>query len=703
MPVLEKIRSKAGIFIAIFIGFALFAFIIGDFLTSGQTIFRQSQMEIAEIGGNSISVTDFEQKFVELQEVYKAKTGQTTLQENELESLKEQAWMEIIFEEVVEPEYDELGLKVGEDELADQITGSNPSPLIRQNFGDPNTGQINTAAVNRLWNSYEQNPAWKAIVLSLEKEITMNQAFTKYTNIIRKGLYVPKFLAKNDFVETNEKVDVSFLVKRYSEIGDSAVKITTSDLKKYYNDHKYLFEQTPSRDIEYVTFDIVPSKQDYSAAQEYINKALPEFQASEDPKQYVSANSDLPFDSRFYKAGQLSDTLNKFMFAANEGVVFGPYFENETYKIARLVKVASMPDTVKARHILIQPTEQSQAGVDKAKNLADSILNAVKGGANFTELVAKYSADKGSVPTGGDVGWFEEGRMVPEFNDAAFSMSKGETRLVQTQFGYHIIQVTDRGPETKKVQVAVMARKVDASQATNNDIYTRASTFASENRTHEQFNKTVNASNGKIVKKLASSLTLNDKVIAGLEQPRELIRWAYKASKGEVSEVISLQNVFVVAVVSQIREGKFATLQQVQPEIELAVRKEKKGELLADQIKKQAEGTKDILALAGKLNTTVETASGISFSSFSIGSAGIEPKLIATVTNSKINALTPPVKGNNGVYVALVTSKVPAEGTDYSQSVQKLNYTVQSRGSGYETLEALKKLANIEDKRGKFY
>lgn len=703
MPVLEKIRSKAGIFIAIFIGFALFAFIIGDFLTSGQSLFRQSQMEIAEIGGKSISTQDFEQKYVELQEVTKAKTGQTTLPENALESLKEQTWLEIIFEEVVDPEYKELGLAVGEDELADQITGSNPSPIIRQNFGDPNTGQINTVAVNRLWNSYEQNPTWKAIVLSIEKEIVMNQAFTKYTNIIRKGLYVPKFLAKNDFVETNEKVDVSFLVKRYSEIGDSAIKITNSDLKKYYNDHKYLFEQTPSRDIEYVTFDILPSKQDYNAAREYIDKALPEFQSTEDPKQYVSANSDLPFDSRFYKAGQLSDTLNKFMFSASEGAVFGPYFEEEAYKIARLVKVAYMPDTVKARHILIQPTEQSQAGVDKAKNLADSIMNAVKGGANFTELVAKYSADKGSVPTGGDLGWFEEGRMVPEFNDAAFSMSKGETKVVQTQFGYHVLQVTDRGPETKKVQVAVMARKVDASQATNNDIYAAASKFAGENRSRDQFNKTINASNGKLVKKLASSVTLNDKVIAGLDQPRELIRWAYKASEGEVSDVISLRNAFVVAVVSQVREDKFATLQQVQPEVEMAVLKEKKGDLLADQIKKQAEGTKDIQALAGKLNTTVETASGISFSSFSIGSAGIEPKLIATATNIKTNELSKPVKGNNGVYVALVTSKVPAEGKDYSQSVQKLSYTLQSRGSGYEALEALKKLANIEDKRGKFY
>lgn len=702
MPVLEKIRNRAGVLIAVVIGFALLAFILGDFFNSGQSLFRQSQMEIGTMGGKSISFQEYEQKLNELTEVYKAKTGASTVNENLNESLKEQAWLEFTFENVVQPEYDKLGLAVGEDELADLITGSNPSPVIRQNFGDPNTGEINTQAVTRLWNSYEENPSWQAIVISIEKDVTMDRAFTKYTNIIRKGLYVPKFLAKNDYVESNEKVDVNYIVRRYSEIADSTVTVSNSDLKKYYNDHKYLFEQTPSRDIEYVTFDIVPSQQDFKAASEYINKVLPEFKAAEDPKQYVNANSDIPFDGRNYKPGQLPDSLSRFMFSANVGDTYGPYFENETYKIARLVKVASMPDSVKARHILLQPTEQTQAAVDKTRQLADSIRNAVQKGADFAALARKYSVDQGSAQMGGDLGWFEEGRMVPEFNDAAFSMGKGETRVVESQFGLHVLQVTDKGPETRKVQVAVMARKVDASTATNNEIYARASKFAAENRTQEQFNKAVNDSKGTLVKKLASSVTLNDKFISGLQQPRELIRWAYDASKGEVSEVINLQNAFVVAVVSQIREGKFATLEQVRPELELAVRKEKKGKLISDQLTKQMEGVKDIQALAGKLNTNVESASGISFSSFSIGSAGIEPKLIATAATIKPDQLSMPVQGNNGVYVAYVTSKIAAEGTDYTPSVQKIGYTLQAR-SGYETLEALKKLANIEDKRGKFY
>lgn len=703
MPVLEKIRNKAGVLIAVVIGLALLAFILGDFLNSGQSLFRQSKMEVGEFNGKSVSYQEFEQRVFELTEDYKAKTRQSNLNESLTEQIREQAWLELIFEEVVKPEYNKLGLAVGKEELADMVTGSNPSPIIRQNFGDPNTGEINRQYIAQLWNNTDKDIAIKRVVLSIEKDITLDREFTKYTNILRKGLYVPKFMAKNDYIESNERVDVGFIVKRYTDISDSLVKISSGDIKGYYNSHKYLYEQTPSRDVEYVSFDIVPSKEDFKAANEYITKALPEFTAAEDPIQYVNSNSDITFDGRNYKSGQLSDSLNKIMFNASVGAVYGPYFENETYKIARLVKVVNIPDSVKARHILIVPTEQSQAAVDQAKKLADSLKVAVEKGASFEELAVKHSADKGSVPMGGDLGWFPEGRMVPEFNDAAFSMGKGEVKVVSSQYGFHILQVTDKGPETKKVQVAFMARKVDASSVTNRSIFAQASKFAAENRTQEQFNKAVEASKGALVKKLASSLTLNDKYIAGLEEPRPLVRWAYEASKGEVSEVISLPNNFVVAVVSQIREDKYAEIEQVQSELELAVRKEKKGQIIAEQINKQKEGLTNIQNLATKLNTTVETASGITFSSFSIGTAGIEPKLIATATSLKPNTLSEPVKGNNGVYVAFVTSKVAAPATkDYTQSVQKLEYTLQSR-SGYETLEALKKLANIEDKRGRFY
>ena len=238
--------------------------------------------------------------------------------------------------------------------------------------------------------------------------------------------------------------------------------------------------------------------------------------------------------------------------------------------------------------------------------------------------------------------------------------------------------------------------------SSNQIIYSQASKFASENRTQDQFNKAIEASKGAIQKKLASSLTLNDKNIAGLEQPRAVIQWAYKAKKGEVSEVINLQNAFVVAVVSQVREDKFASFEQVKSEIELTVRKEKKGDLLAEQITKAKGGVSSIQDLASKLGVNVESASAISFSSFSIGSAGIEPKLIATSMLTKPNQLSEPVKGNNGVYVAYVTSKTPAEGKDYTMSEQKLSYTLQSRAN-YEFFESLKKLANIDDNRGKFY
>lgn len=702
MSVLERIRSKAGIFIAAFIGFALLAFILGDMLTSGRSIFRGTQMELAKINGKSISYQEFEAKVSDLAQTYQTNSGQSSLSESAMEQVRESVWQDILREYVLKPEYDKLGLSVGQDELKDLIFGKNPHQFIVQNFQNPQTGEVNAASVANVWNNRDQNPMFNNFVVFAEKQIITDREFTKYTSLLSKGLYIPKFLAKNDFIESNEKVDFSFVVKRYTDVSDSSIKVSSSDLKAYYNDHKYLYEQTPSRDIEYVTFDIVPSKEDYNEASDEISKLKDEFATAKDGAQYITANtSDIPFDGINYKQSQLPDTLKNFAANASTGDVFGPYFENETYKLAKIVKISMIPDSVRASHILIKPAAQTQEAYSKAKTLADSLLAAAKKGANFEEMVKKYSQDPGSVIKNGDLGWFTAEKMVPQFSDTAFSMNKGEFKTTISQFGIHIIKLTDKGPAIKKFQVAYMARKVVAGSKTTQRIYAQASRFASENRDYKQFNDAISKSNGAIVKKLASSVTLNDKFVSGLESPRPLVRWAYDAKRGEVSDVITLPNTNVVAVVTAIRKDKYAPLDQVKTEVELAVRKEKKGEVLAEQLNKAKTGVSNIQDLASKLNLNVETASGISFSSISAGASGMEPRLIATAVISKPNALTAPIKGDNGVYVAMVTTKTPAQGTDYSQSNMRLNYLYQQRAA-YENFEALKKLAKIDDKRGRF-
>jgi peptidyl-prolyl cis-trans isomerase D len=416
-------------------------------------------------------------------------------------------------------------------------------------------------------------------------------------------------------------------------------------------------------------------------------------------EQFVGYNSDVAYNDKNFAKGELNDSLDAIMFNAQPGVVYGPYLEDNSYKMARLYKIVNIPDSVKARHILIRPAGQTQADMAKAKSVADSLKNLIEKGADFAELARNNSADRSNADKGGDLGWFKEGLMVKAFNDAAFEAEKGKTKVVESNFGVHILQVTDRGKEIKKVKVAFIERKIDASSETYSKIYNNAVRF-SENTTYEAFNKAI--ASQKLAKQYAS-IGESDRAIMGLESPRPVIRWAYNAKEKAISEPLDLGKKYVVAALVLIKEKGTAPMEIVKNEVELAVRKQKKAEKLTEKINGALQGAATLEVLASRLKTNVESETGIAFSSFSLTTAGIEPRVIAEATNIQQGKLSGAIEGTNGVYVILVKNIVQPEAIkDYTATLTRINGTFQSRAT-YDGLGALRKLANIEDKRKKFY
>ena len=704
MATLEKIRSKGGILVAGVIGLSLLAFILGDFLDSRKSsLFSSNKQNAGEIAGTSIPIQQLEQKITDLTEIYKMNSGQGNVDEKTLEGIREQAWQQIVNDEVMGKEYDKLGLTVSSDELFDLVQGANPHQIVRQIFTNPQTGEFNKANLLTFLKNMDQDQTGKQKMfwLYVEDQIKTDRINTKYTNLIRKGLSAPTFLAKNDFIENNKKADLNYISLKYNTISDSAIKIASSDLKKYYTDHKFLFDQSASRDIEYVSFDVVPSKIDRVAAEDWINKVKPDFTTATEVEQFVNGNSDVQYNDKSFKPGQLPDSLNNFMFSASVGDIYGPYLENGSYKLARLYKVVSLPDSVKARHILIAPISQTKEAGVVAKAIADSIKNVLDKGGDFAELAKKFSNDKSNAEKGGDLGWFQEGLMVKPFSDAVFEGKKGETKVVETRFGYHIVQILDKGKEAKKVKVAIVERKIEPSQPTFNQVYATAMKFASENRTYPQFNATITKQN--LAKKLATNISETDKAIPGLDQPRLVLRWMYSSDKLTISEPIDLGDRYIVAALTAIRKKGTAPLEQVKSEVELQVRKEKKAEKLAEQITKAKLGASTIQDLSLKLITPVEVANGIAFSAYSLPNSGIEPKVIAAGTSIGKSKLSEPIDGNNGVFVVYVSGITNAPASkDFAESKQRMDYTFQTRAS-YDSYNALRKLANIVDNRAKFY
>ncbi|KPL13440.1 MAG: hypothetical protein AMS26_14415 [Bacteroides sp. SM23_62] len=606
----------------------------------------------------------------------------------------------MVREYITQGEYRELGISVSTDEMMDMVQGRNPHPVIRSLFSDPQTGILNRTFLVQFIRTMNEDPsgAQKTIWLYLESEIMKDRAWSKYNNLIRKGLYITDLEAENNYRETGRRMDFRYVVKRFAAVPDSAITVTENDLQKYYRDHEKDYKQEATRDIEYVVFEILPSNEDDRMAAEWINKMKAEFETIEDPVSLVGMESDLPFDDMNYADGSLPEIINDFMFSSAPGAVYGPYFEESSYRLARLVEINYLPDSVHARHILLQPDNNTDASGLIA--LADSLQEVLNSGGDFANLARQYSMD-GSAQEGGDLGWFPEGQMVKPFSDSCFHGQIGEIMQVQTQFGIHLIEVLEKSRNVKKVKVAYLSRNVEPSSETYQNVYSQAVKFAGLNNTYEKFNTAVSEQN--LTKRYANEVTASQRTITGLDQPRALIRWAFEAELHDISEeIFEIGNKYVVAAVTGIREKGNATLDQVRTEIELEVKKNKKAALISEEFNTSLASVQNIDELADEMGLAVMDANNVNFASVSVPSAGIEPNVIATASVLAPDQLSPPVQGNNGVYVIVVVNVIDPEETELASQKSRMASLRESQAN-YEAYQALQDAANIQDNRGKFF
>lgn len=707
MATLQTIRNRAGLLIAIVIGFSLAAFILGDLLQSGSSILQRNQLEVGEINGQSIQYPEFQKKAEELAEIYKQNTQQSQLDENSWSQVREQTWQTMVQEIVMSDVYKKLGIEVCSDELFDMLQGANLHPIVQQLFRNPNTGQVDRGAVVNFLKNLDTNvaPEQRAYWLYLEQQIVSERMQSKYAGMVGKGLYVTTPEAQQSISSRSKLVDFSYVALNYSAVADSSVKVSEKELKDYYNEHKSDFKQEKNREIEYVTFTIKPSAADFKDAENWIANIKNDFTSAPDNVQFVNSNSDVSFNGAWYKKETLPAAVGAWIFdeGAKENEVYGPYFENDAYFLAKVDTLAMLPDSVKARHILLRVTTQEElAGAQK---LADSLKTVVEKGGDFSALAMRYSTDQGSAVNGGDLGWFGRGQMVKPFEDAAFNNAKNGVSVAISQFGVHVVQTTDKGKPSLQAQVAFLVHNVVPSTRTEQEIYSQASKFASTNNTSEKFNAAVVAE--KLNKRVAS-VSETDLNIVGLENARILVRAAYEAEVGDIlktsqeSPIFELGSNFVIGVLTKATEEGEATFEDAKTRIELAVVKQKKAELLVKKAADAASGKSDIYSIASALGTDVKNATNIDFNGYSIPGLGMEPALIGTVTAMEANKLSKPVEGNNGVYVAMVTSVSqnadPGVKNEQTRLAQSIFYRAAS-----QAVESQRKKAEITDKRAKFY
>ena len=423
-----------------------------------------------------------------------------------------------------------------------------------------------------------------------------------------------------------------------------------------------------------------------------------------DPVQFINLTADSRYNGFFVPLTEVPENLKEFVKKENKTEVFGPYQEDGSFKIAKLIEVADRPDSVHARHILLSPNQTRN--LQAAKTAADSLVRLIRSGSKFEVLAMTNSDDQGSAQIGGDLGWFREGMMVTPFNNACFTAKKGDIVTAETSFGIHIIEILDKSKNSRKYNIGIVDRKIIPSSTTNQKIYSEASQFAGTNNTYEKFNSAI-AEQG-LNKLMANDVAPQQKTLPGLENPRNLVISLFSAEQGKIvldnnqQAVFEVGDNYVVAFCTNIQEEGIAPVAAVENDIRFTLIRDKKAEVISEEMNKANQEGRTLDDIANSLGLTVQEATGITFRSYSLPGIGAEPSLVAAASAAKQGVIGGPVKGNNGVFMFFVNSLASSEEQDLKQVQENLMSAFQMRG-GYEAYEALRKQAQIVDKRYKFY
>lgn len=709
MAVIGTIRKQSGLLIVI-IGIALAAFVLGDFLSprsGGNQVFN-----IAEVLGEEVNYTYFDEKVEQNVENQKRNQNTENLSQDDMFQLRQQTFDQIVQSIILNKEYEKIGINVTADELFDQIQGDNPHPYILQFFKDPQTQQYDPELVRNYIRQLDQMDAtnrnqWEQFVEAIKDD----RYKTKYTNLISKGYFMPDTFLVQDFNEKKTTAAARVVGVRFNTINDSVVTVTDQDLSNYYEKYKKNYEQAESRDIEYVIFDVRPSANDRKNIRDDVNAMYEDFKLAENVPLFVNSESVNRYDSTFYKEGELPIRIDSAVFNSEIGKFVDPYIQDNQWHMAKLVEIQQRPDSMKASHILLSYQGAYMANPeiarnrDEAKILADSLSEAIKtANEAIGNLASRFSDDPSAAENKGDLGWFADGSMVYPFNNAVLTHNVGEVTVVESQFGYHVIKVTGKLDPVKKVRVAIIDVDITPSQTTYQEVYAKASEFQGNASSMEAFD-TLATSMG-VQKRSATYLEKMANRIAGLDYPRSVIQWAYieDISVGAISPVFTQEDKFVVAMLTNTREKGIPELDEIRDNLEPLVLTDLNGDVVVEQMKNAMAGTQDLNQLASKLDSKVDSAQRVTFSTRNIAGYGNESNLISKMLTMKTGDFGGPVKGNNAAFFVVVddiTGPKPNEDNKIYKRQMLMNFRAKLNNNSY--INVLQDKADITDNRVRFY
>ncbi len=696
MALISKIRERTALVVG-FVALGLFLFIAADVFTSSSGFFGREDANVGEIAGQDISIQEYQQAIEEVKYNFTVNTGRNP-SEREMMSIRQQAWDKLIAEIAFTQQFEELGINVTEEELVDMVQGNNITPEIRQAFTNPETGEFSREQVLNYLQTLPQLPPQQQVAWQVfENNLRTGRRRIKYDNLMAYTDYVTTQEAQKQYAAENTIAEVKYLYVPFYAISDTAISVTDSQLRDYLDAHADEFKVEEGRSIRYVNFSVAPSAEDSTYFMQELDDLKENFASAANDSSFAAINTDgtgQPY--RTYAPGQLPAQLQDI--DLQEGEIYGPFASNGLYTMYKVSEATE--DTVsyaKASHILFKTDDQGA----EARQQAQDVLNQLRNGADFAELARQYSEDV-TASRGGDLGWFPEGRMVAAFEDAIFSRNEAGLipRLIETEYGYHIITVTE-APTDQVYKIASVARELYPSDATRDQAYRQADFFASSVSDVESF--TSQAQEESLNVNTAENISSTAQTIRGLGDARQIVRWAYNdATLGDISPVFELDEGYVIAVLTDRTEEGTAQLEDVRAEVEAKVKAEIKGEQIVDKLQGLSGSLEEIASAFGP-DANVYSSSDLNMSSNTLPNVGFAPKAVGKAFALNTGDVSEPIQGENGVVIIQLEAITEApEIADYSSYKDQLRQQATQR-TGFNIAEAVREFAEIEDKRYKFY
>ncbi len=703
MAVLSKIRQRSLLLILV-IGFCLLAFIIGDIINSGG--FGVTK-EVGSVNGKDIMAQEFFQKVNEFQSRQQGQNVSTTAAANAI-------WNQEVDNILFQERFEKTGIRVGRDHVFNMYA---QDPNVAQNPQFLNAlGKFDKAKFNEfLVNMKTTNPAqWQMI----EKNMPLVEDMAKrqlYVTMLKSGFYTTEAEAKAKYKMESDKASFDYVFVPFTTINDDQVKVSDEEITAFMKKNEKKYKSEASREIEFVKFDSKPSATDEAEVKDKINALLaPSVRYNNETKlndtlqgfsqttnvaEFVGANSEMPYDTTFVSKERLPVEHAEQIFNLPVGGVYGPYIDNGYYKLTRMVKKGG---SVTASHILIGFEGSGMPGgtrtKEEAKLKADDLLKqAMANPGGFAQLAKDNTEDPGSKETGGEYKDIVPNQMVKPFNDFVFNNPVGKIGVVETQFGYHVIKVTSKSDATKAVQVATVALKIQASEKTTDEVFTKASKMEMDAASKpfadlaKDYGLTVTPAN---------KVLANDENIQGLGNNRDIVKWSFnKDTKvGDVKKFdLPMGQGHVVARLKAVNEKGLLPMEEAKMVVLPIIRNEKKAEL----IKKKMAGT-TLEEVAQKTGSSIAMATDVTLAAPMIPNVGGEPKVVGKAFALAAGKTSGLITGNTGVFMLRSKSVAAApELPNYSAYTTRMK--AESRGSVPNRISTtLKDKADIEDNRAEF-